>query len=187
MACDQGSCWGHHCSETALTGNPSSKVYVAPPVREPLPPCGMKQSVSHWTVRHGESERNAGAPHCLRLCPTCLESYVPVYPDIVVSCLCTSCLPGVLPPFTSSVPGVLSPSMSLTPGVLPPSVSDLLGVLPTFVSYLSGVRPPCMSCLLGALYVLRTMTPVCHESCHESCLPGCPACWSLVSLLVLPA
>ncbi len=37
MAGDQGSRWGHQCSATSLTGNPSSKVWVAPPGRKPLP------------------------------------------------------------------------------------------------------------------------------------------------------
>ncbi len=37
MAGDQGSRQGHNCSETALTGNRSSKVWVAPPGRELLP------------------------------------------------------------------------------------------------------------------------------------------------------
>ncbi len=42
-----------HCSEMALTGNPSSKVWIAPLGRELLPrvagtpaPCGGKQTVS---------------------------------------------------------------------------------------------------------------------------------------------
>jgi hypothetical protein len=39
VAGDQVSCQGHQCSETRLTGKPSSSVCVgAPPGREPLPP-----------------------------------------------------------------------------------------------------------------------------------------------------
>jgi hypothetical protein len=37
VADDQGSRQGHHCSRPVLTGNPSSKVWVAPPGRKPLP------------------------------------------------------------------------------------------------------------------------------------------------------
>ncbi len=46
VAGDQGSRRGHHCSETALTGNPSSEVWVAPPEHEPAAPCGGMQRVS---------------------------------------------------------------------------------------------------------------------------------------------
>jgi hypothetical protein len=39
LASDQGSCWGHKCSETSLTGEFSSIVSVgASPGREQLPP-----------------------------------------------------------------------------------------------------------------------------------------------------
>jgi hypothetical protein len=46
VASDQGSLRGHHYSKTVLTGNPTSKVWVAPPGRKPMPPCGGKQTVS---------------------------------------------------------------------------------------------------------------------------------------------
>jgi hypothetical protein len=49
MAGDQGSHQGHHCSETALTGNPSSKVWVAPPGHELLPPVAGSKRLVHWT------------------------------------------------------------------------------------------------------------------------------------------
>ncbi len=38
MACDQGSHQGHQCSETSLTGDPSSRSVGASLGREPLPP-----------------------------------------------------------------------------------------------------------------------------------------------------
>ncbi len=46
---DLGSPQCHHCSEMALTGNLSSKVWVASPGHEPLPlVMGSKRS-AHWT------------------------------------------------------------------------------------------------------------------------------------------
>jgi hypothetical protein len=66
MASDQGLCPGHHCSEMALTGNPSSKVWVAPPGHESLSPVAQEANGSSTgPVRHGESVRNAGAPQVL--------------------------------------------------------------------------------------------------------------------------
>jgi hypothetical protein len=51
-----------HCSETALTDNLISKVWVAPPGLPPV--VGSKWGgQSTGPVRHGESVRNAGAPH----------------------------------------------------------------------------------------------------------------------------
>jgi hypothetical protein len=39
----------HHCSKTALTGNPSSKMWVAPLGREPLHPMVGSKQLVHWT------------------------------------------------------------------------------------------------------------------------------------------
>jgi hypothetical protein len=49
VAGDQGSRQGHHCSETVLTGNPSSKVWVVLPGRELLPPMAGSKRLVHWT------------------------------------------------------------------------------------------------------------------------------------------
>jgi hypothetical protein len=49
MAGDQGSRWSHYCSKTVLTGNPSFKVWVAPPGRELLPPVVGSKWLVHWT------------------------------------------------------------------------------------------------------------------------------------------
>jgi hypothetical protein len=49
MAGDQGSHRGHHYSETALTGNPSSRVWVAPPERDLLPLVTGSKRLTHWT------------------------------------------------------------------------------------------------------------------------------------------
>ncbi len=49
------------CGKTALTGNPSSKLWVAPPGRQPLPPVAGSKWLVHFT-RHAESVRIAGAP-----------------------------------------------------------------------------------------------------------------------------
>ncbi len=38
-----------YCSETALTGNPSSKVWVTPTGRELLPPVAGSKRLVHWT------------------------------------------------------------------------------------------------------------------------------------------
>jgi hypothetical protein len=51
VAGDQGYCRGHHGSETVLTGNLSSKVWVAPPGHEPLPPVAESQRLVHWTSK----------------------------------------------------------------------------------------------------------------------------------------
>ncbi len=49
VACDQGSRWGHQCSETVLTGNFSIKVWVALPGCEPLPPVAGNKWLIYWT------------------------------------------------------------------------------------------------------------------------------------------
>jgi hypothetical protein len=51
LAGDQGSRRGHHCSETELTGNPSSKEFRAMvhPGGEPLPPVAGSKRLVHWT------------------------------------------------------------------------------------------------------------------------------------------
>jgi hypothetical protein len=49
VAGDQGSRRGHHYSEMALTGNPSSKVWVAPTGCELLPPVAGRKRLVHWT------------------------------------------------------------------------------------------------------------------------------------------
>jgi hypothetical protein len=72
MAGDQGSHWGHHCSKTALTCNPISKMRVAPPGHETLPLWREVNGKSTGPVRHGESVRNAGAPQYLH--SVCVES-----------------------------------------------------------------------------------------------------------------
>jgi hypothetical protein len=52
----------YHCSQTALTSNPSSKVLVAHPGSKPLPPVAGSERLVHRQVRHGESVINEGAP-----------------------------------------------------------------------------------------------------------------------------
>ncbi len=37
------------CSETVLTGNPSSKLWAAPPGRESLPPVTRSKRLVHWS------------------------------------------------------------------------------------------------------------------------------------------
>jgi hypothetical protein len=61
MAGDQGSCRGHHCSKTALTGNLSSKVWLNH-WGVNCCPLYWKQIVTTGPVKHGESVRNARAP-----------------------------------------------------------------------------------------------------------------------------
>ncbi len=68
VASDQGSCQGHHCSETALTGNPSPKVWVAPPGREPLPPVAGGKRLVHWiseTWWKCEKWRSSTVSYCM--------------------------------------------------------------------------------------------------------------------------
>ncbi len=63
-ASDQGSCRGHQCSETALTGTVIQSVGCTPGVQTAAL-CGGKQMVSPLgPVRNCKSVRNAGAPQC---------------------------------------------------------------------------------------------------------------------------
>jgi hypothetical protein len=61
MADDQGSCRGHHCNETMLTGDPSSKSVGAPPGHEPLPPLAVSKRLTYWTSETVCKLGNAGA------------------------------------------------------------------------------------------------------------------------------
>ncbi len=45
-----------------LTGDPSSKVWVAPPGREPMPPVAGSKQLTHWTSEPVWWCENAGAP-----------------------------------------------------------------------------------------------------------------------------
>ncbi len=62
MAGDQGSHRCHHYSETALSGNPSSKVWVASLGRDPLPPLMGSKRLTHWTSETVYWSEIAGPP-----------------------------------------------------------------------------------------------------------------------------
>ncbi len=57
------SCRGHQCSETSLTGEPSSIVSEgASPGREPLPPLARSKWLTHWTSDTVYGREAAGHP-----------------------------------------------------------------------------------------------------------------------------
>jgi hypothetical protein len=61
--CDQGSCWGHHCSKTSLTVDPSSRSVGALPGANRCPPRQDANGCLTRPVRLCSDVSNAGAPH----------------------------------------------------------------------------------------------------------------------------